>query len=313
MVDIIINPVKNVAFENDTMQIEKLLISSGGDSNNNAVDLAKLGHQVTYMGRVGCDSMGSFVIAEAEKFGIDMSHSPRSNTAGQAMSVVLVNPEGDRTFLQSSGTSGEFCFEDCDLSVLDWADVLQISAVYHLPRFDGKGARKLLEAAKARGVITSMDISTDRSGRWEDVVSICCPYLDYFLPSIEQASMIAKTEDPREIAAFFLSRGAKNVVVKLGKRGSYFRNAESAFWAGTYSELEVVETTGAGDAFCAGFLTGVGEGLSPEECVAMGTAASSMVIQAMGATAGMGDRAALRAFMEARPPLKITQDKVALT
>ena len=243
MVDIIVRPVEKVAFQDDTMQIGEIFISSGGDSNNNAIDLAKLGHDVTYIGRIGCDIMGDYVVATARKAGINMDYAPRSFATGQATSIVLVNSDGKRTFLQSSGSSGEFCFEDCDCSVLDQVDMLQISAAYHLPRFDGEGASKLLKIAKEKGVITSMDISTDRSGRWENILSPCFPYLDYFLPSVEQASMIAKSEDPKEIAIFFLAHGAKNVVIKLGSRGSYFRNSETAFWVGTYTDLNVIETT----------------------------------------------------------------------
>ena len=87
----------------------------------------------------------------------------------------------------------------------------------------------MLKAAKERGVITSMDVTSDRSGRWKGILDPCWPYLDYFLPSIEQASQIAGTEDPRAIADFFLDRGVKNVAVKLGSRGSYFKNRQTAF------------------------------------------------------------------------------------
>lgn len=59
----------------------------------------------------------------------------------------------------------------------------------------GEGSAQLLKAAKERGVITSMDVTSDRSGRWKGILDPCWPYLDYFLPSIEQASQIAGTED----------------------------------------------------------------------------------------------------------------------
>ena len=75
-----------------------------------------------------------------------------------------------------------------------------------------------------------------------------------------------------------------------------------------YAGLRIVETTGAGDAFCAGFLTGVGEGLSPQACVTLGTACSALVIQAVGATAGMKDLAAVQAFIRSKPPLDILMD-----
>lgn len=308
LVDIIVRPVERVAFQNDTCQVEDIRITSGGDANNNAVNLAKLGHQVTYLGRTGCDEMGEYVVKLASAAGVDMSHAVRSRTAAQTRSLILVDAKGDRTFFQYPGTSAEFCLEDCDLSLLEGADLLQIGGAFHLPRFDGGGCAELLRAAREKGVVTSMDVTSDRTGRWKGILDPCYPYLDYFLPSIEQASMIAGTEDPRTIAEFFLDRGVKNVAVKLGSRGSYFRNTETAFYAGTYSGLQIAETTGAGDAFCAGFLTGVGEGLSPEGCITLGTACSAFAIQAVGATAGMRDLDTVRGFIRSKPPLDIRRD-----
>jgi len=308
LVDIVVRSVDQVRFENDACPVQEILITSGGDANNNATNLAKLGHDVTYLGRVGYDDMGDLVVKIAQRAGINMDHVYRSETARQPRSMILVNGEGNRTFLQEAGTSAEFCFEDCDTSVLDGAALLQIGGAFHLPCFDGEGAAKLLKLAQEKGVITSMDVTMDRSGRWTGILDPSYPYLDYFLPSIEQASMIAGTEDPREIADFFLSRGVKNVAVKLGSRGIYFKNKETAFYVGVYSNLNIIETTGAGDAFCAGFLSGVVEGCTPEECATLGTACSAFAIQAAGATAGMRELKEVRAFIEERPPLEIRYD-----
>lgn len=304
MVDLMVGPVDQVSFENDTKLIGDIRISSGGDANNNAVDLVKLGHSVIYLGRIGCDEMGEYVVRAAEQAGVDMRYAVRSASAPQAKSLILRNEQGDRTFLQCAGSSAEFCFEDCDLSLLEQADLLQISGTFHLPAFDGAGAAKLLCAARRSGVITSMDITTDRSGRWKGILDPCYPYLDYFLPSIEQASMIAGTDDPACVAGYFLERGVGNVAVKLGEKGCYFQNAEEAFYAGIFHGLNVVETTGAGDAFCAGFLTGVGRKAPPRECVALATACSSFAIQAAGATAGMRDLQTIERFLMENPPLE---------
>lgn len=305
LVDLIVRPVETVTFQNDTYQVEDIRISSGGDANNNAVNFAKLGNIVTYFGRIGCDQMGDYVKETAEAARIDMSHVVRSATTPQTKSLILVNGDGDRTFFQCAGCRTEFCFEDCDLSVLPEIDILQIGGAFHLPKFDGVGTAQLLREAKKHGVITSMDVTSDPTNRWKGILDPAYAYLDYFLPSIEQASMITGTDSPEEIAAFFMERGVKNVAIKLGAKGSYFQNKDTAFYAGTYENLDIVETTGAGDAFCAGFLTGAGKGFSPEQCVTLGTACSAFAIQALGATAGMRDYDTIRRFIDERPPLVI--------
>lgn len=90
--------------------------------------------------------------------------------------------------------------------------------------------------------------------------------------------------------------------------GSYFKNRQTAFFAGIYQGLSIVETTGAGDAFCAGFLTGVGENLPPEDCITLGSACSALAIQAVGATAGMGSRATVNDFIHSHQPLDFRSD-----
>ena len=305
LADILVYPVHKVMLQNDTSPVERIQFSSGGDANNNAVNLSKLGHDVVYMGRIGCDEMGRFVEQQAKEAGIDMRYAVHSKTAGQGMSLILTDPNGNRTFLQYAGTSDEFSFDDCDLTILDEVDLLQISGVFHMPKFDGEGAANLLAEAKKRHVVTSMDITTDRSGKWKGILDPCYPYLDYFLPSIEQASMVSGERSLEKIAEFFLRNGVKNVAIKNGSAGSYFQNKDTAFYAGTYSDIKAVETTGAGDAFCAGFLTGVGMGGTPIQCVTWGTACASFVIQAFGATSGMRSQREIQRFIDSRPPLQI--------
>lgn len=109
LVDIIARPVGPVAFQDDTCQVEDIRITSGGDANNNAINFAKLGHQVTYLGRIGCDDMGDYVVSLAKRAGVNMDHVVRSKGTAQTRSLILVGADGHRTFLQYPGTSGEFC------------------------------------------------------------------------------------------------------------------------------------------------------------------------------------------------------------
>ena len=302
MVDIIVHPVEKVSFDNDAEQVEAITVKSGGDANNNAIDLVKLGNQVYYVGRVGNDVLADYVLGIAKKQGVNVDYVRRSPSAEQPKSLILINSERNRTFLQYPGSSAEFCFEDIDLSLLDQVDALQIGGTFHLPSFDGVGAAKLLRLAQEKGVITSMDVTKDPTGRWNEIIAPCYPYLDYFLPSIEQAECIAKTSDEREIADFLLARGVKTVVIKMGSRGCYYKSGDQAFYCDCY-RVPVAETTGTGDAFVAGFLTAVSKGLSPEDCVRLATATSAHAVQAFGATEGVPDYETVQAFIDARPPL----------
>lgn len=305
MVDLLVYPVKKISFDNDASQVDQITMKSGGDANNNAIDFAKLGNEVYYVGRAGCDPLADYVLNIARQEGVNVDYVCRSKSVEQTKSLILVNPDGNRAFIQYPGTSAEFCFEDIDLSLLDRVDLLQIGGTFHLPKFDGEGAARLLKLAREKGVITSMDVTKDPTGRWNEIIAPCYRYLDYFLPSIEQAACICGTEDEKKIADFFLDRDVTTVVVKLGSRGCYCKSGDKAFYCGCYT-VPVAETTGAGDAFVAGFLTAVGKGRLIEDCVRFGTASSAHAVQAFGATAGVPDFGTVCSFMEEHPELKIT-------
>ena len=242
----------------------------------------------------------------AQEAGVCVDYVKRSTDTDQTRSLILINDRGDRHFLQYPGTSAKFCFEDVDLSLLDKVDILQIGGAFHLPAFDGEGSARLLELARSKGVTTCMDVTKDRTGKWT-AIAPCYPHLDYFLPSIEQAACIAGTEDERRIADYFLERGVGTVAIKLGTRGCYCKNKDRAFYCGRYT-VPVAETTGAGDAFVAGFLTELGHGGNLEDCVRFATATSAHAVQAFGATAGVPDYDTVCRFRAERPALEIRAD-----
>ena len=97
------------------------------------------------------------------------------------------------------------------------------------------------------------------------------------------------------------------MVIKLGGRGSYFQNSEKAFYCDCY-KVPVVDPTGAGDAFVAGFLAGVIEGMEAEECVRFGTATAAFIVQETGATTGMRDFSSVKRFIEEQKALEIMEE-----
>lgn len=300
LTDIITRPVSSVSLNNDSTSVQEILFRTGGDALNNAVDLSVIGNSVAYAGRIGSDMCGDYILDTCKKAGVDMSHVVRSDTPHGKMNI-LIDQQGNRAFFYYPGVSAEFTIADVDSSLLRQCRVLQLGSTFHLPNFDGaNGAASLLKMAQEIGVITSMDVTKDPTGRWNEILSPCYPYLDYFLPSEEQAMLLAGTEDVEAMADFFLEGGVKCVVIKLGSRGCFCKTAQLSFYCGCY-DVPVVETTGAGDAFVAGFLSGVLRNGSMEDCVRLGTAASAHVIQCVGANTGIRDLKTLLAFIGTHP------------
>lgn len=305
MADLVAYPIGEVRLETDYHAMDSFWVKTGGDAHNNAVDMARLGNTVSYIGRVGNDLFAGNCLASLRAAGVNTEYVVYSETAEQAKSLILMGEGGSRTFYQNFGTSGEFCFEDIDLRALEGVDVLQIGGTFHMKKFDGAGAVKLLKLAKEMGITTSLDVTMDRSGRWNKLLEPYYPYLDYFMPSIEQAVEITGKDSLSEMADFLVKRGVGNVIIKAGTRGSYFKNRRTAFSCGCYKVPDVVDTTGAGDAFVSGMLTALGRGASPEECMIFATACSAHVIQAVGATTGMKSYEEIAAFVAREPKPEI--------
>ena len=306
MADLVAYPIGEVRLETDYHPMDSFLVKTGGDAHNNAVDMSIIGNDVIYIGRIGKDLFAQNCLRSLQEAGVNTEHVVFSSTAEQAKSLILMGKGGTRTFYQNFGTSLEFCFEDIDLSVLDEVAVMQIGGTFHMDRFDGEGGARLLREAKARGITTSLDVTMDRKGRWNSLLEPYYPYLDYFMPSIDQAVEITKRDRLEDMADFLLDRGVKNVIIKVGEDDSYFKNSEEAFSCGCY-QVPVADPTGAGDAFVAGFLSAMRRGFDPERCMEFATACSAHIIQQVGATTGIRPFDEIMDFIHRSPKLKITR------
>jgi len=151
---------------------------------------------------------------------------------------------------------------------------------------DGEPTAKLLKKAKEMGLTTSLDTAWDASGKWLKSIEPVFPYLDIFLPSIEEARMISGRKEPSEIASFFLEKGVKVIALKMGKDGSYLRTEKEEYFFPPYS-VNVVDATGAGDAYVAGFLAGLVRKWDWKRIGQLANAAGALCTTGIGASAGI--------------------------
>jgi sugar/nucleoside kinase (ribokinase family) len=298
--DILVRPVDGVDFGVDTKRVQGIDIRNGGDCLNVALGLRTLGASVGFSGLVGRDQLGDYLHGVITDAGIDARGLKRTSDARTCSCLVLINSKGDRTFFYYGGSNDLFSPDMIDPVLLDEASIVSVGGTYLLPRFDGDGAARLFAAARERGKLTSMDVTWDTTGRWMAVIEPCLPYLSFFMPSISEARQIAGTDDPSEIARCFLDRGVETAVIKLGAEGCWVQRRGGDGFRVPGFPTEVVDTTGAGDSFVAGFLTGVLKGWDLPECAAFACAVAALNIRKVGATAGIPTFEEARAFMEQR-------------
>ncbi|ADK81795.1 carbohydrate kinase family protein [Sediminispirochaeta smaragdinae] len=302
--DILVRSVDGIDFTIDSMSVDEISLKSGGDAFNVSLNLARLGNKVGFSGKIGRDFLGKFLKGAAAERKVDLRNLCVCDEIPTSAVIALIREDGARTFLHFNGSNDSFCISDIDLSLLKKYTFLHIGGTFHLPAFDGEGTLQLLKAAKGMGLITSMDVAWDRSGQWLKKIGRCLPSIDYFIPSDNEARMLTGTDDVREMAFRLKAAGVKNVVIKMGDKGAYGDIQGKQFFCNTH-RVKVVDTTGAGDGFVSGFLTGLAKGADPVSCVKYGTTVASFIIQKVGATEGSPTFQEITHFLSTETELEI--------
>jgi sugar/nucleoside kinase (ribokinase family) len=159
-------------------------------------------------------------------------------------------------------------------------------------KFDGEPASQVLKSAKERGVTTTFDLLGIPRPNLSELIKVCLPYVDFFMPNYEEAVMICGLDQIDEILRCFLDQGAGHVVVRLGEKGStvgWLENGVLQRFNTPAFEVPVVDSTGCGDAYNAGFIKGLSLGWELAECSRLGCACGGLVIQGLGSDAGIED------------------------
>lgn len=286
--DVVVKPFTGLPEEGDVVAMERIELHSGGDALNTAITLAALGHRPILVGCVGEDAFGRFLIEELSAHGVDTTYIHRQASTPTAACTVLVAPDGQRYFLFQPGANQRLT-ADLILAALSSAGTegeavgLHIGSLLALPALE-EGLPDLFARVRQQGGWTSFDVTWDRWGRWREALRPILPHTSMCLPSEMEARQLTGREDPLEMAQCLKDQGPEVVVVKLGERGCLWLEAAGHGFVPAQPG-PVVDTTGAGDSFVAGFLSGCLEGLSVEECCHRAVKVAAWCVGGLGADA----------------------------
>lgn len=312
VVDISVRPMNELDFKIDTHLLDDLKLSTGGDTMNTAIHLTRLGVDVTLVCRNGEDSFSAVIRDKLIAEGIDMRFVKVIPDGKSSVSLVVINDAGERSFYVRRGVNSEVCIDDVDLNTLGEYRFVHSSNYYVLPKLMGEGAAKLFAEAKNQGCTTTLDITHDITGRWMETLRGCLPNIDYFLPSYKEAKAVTGADDPASMARILMDEGVSNVIIKMGGDGCYFKNDLKEFFIPAY-DVPVVDTTGAGDSFVAGFLAGLANKWDDAYSCRFANALAGNCVRYLGATTGWMDRAAVEQFMTKTPAKPIPERWQALS
>ncbi len=296
VMDLLIQPLESLPAPGQSARVETISLGIGGCAANTAVGLAHLGVPVGLWARVGRDLLGDLLKQQLLEAGVVPSLFLQDPALPTKTVALLVGPEGDRRLLRGPGPSNALTLADLqavNFAELDW---LHIGGLYSLRGLIGPDLGRLLAQARAAGVVTSLDTVWTHFDDWETLLPLL-PHLDYVLPSLAEAQQIAGVESPEAILAFLAQQGARTVVLKLGDQGSVLGDRGQTIWVPACPVARVLDTTGAGDAFCAGFIAARWLGLAVEQAVHWGNACGALTVQVSGATGGISSRSQVEALV----------------
>ncbi|MFJ4175149.1 ribokinase [Microbacterium sp. NPDC089696] len=275
----------------ETLLGSDLRVFAGGKGANQAASSARSGAETSFIACVGDDDHGSLLRTALADAGVDVAGMVRvDRPTGTAL--ILVTPDGENSIVVSPGANHALDIDRADAAAARWADadVLVLNLETPLPTVE-----HVAVAAAARGVRVLMNAAPAHPLR-RDVLEVCDP----LVVNEHEARILADGGDGSDsfegLARILLDRGARSVVITLGSAGALHADAEGFGTVPSYA-VDVVDTTGAGDAFVGAMACELARGVGLRDAVAFATAAAAVSVQSMGAQSSYPDRDAVERWL----------------
>ena len=323
------------------VQLKSVTVNTGGAVANTGLALQILGADVEMAGKIGNDEFGRIILNKLDEYPVQ-NHVVIHSECSTSFSVVISPPGIDRCFLHNSGANDSFGYGDLDFDSIGQAELFHLgypTIMKKLYQNEGEELEKIFHRVKAMGLLTSMDMaSIDEASDaalqdWDKILSRVLPYVDFFVPSVEELCFMVDRErygrwrrkgggsdvkftvqEVLPLAEKMLEKGAAVVLVKCGAAGMLLKTAEKerirhlgekyAAWSEleifekSYCPKQLVSATGAGDTSIAAFLKAVLDGYMPWECLQLAAATGACCVEAYDALSG------LRPFPELQERIK---------
>ncbi len=257
--------------------IKELRFTTGGGGTNTAVALSRLGHKVGFLGKLGCDENSDFVLSKLKKEKVDFLGVCGKEIGGY--SVILDSIEHDRTILAYKGANDTLRFKEINLSKLKtkW---FYFSAMLNE---SFKTMEKLAEFAEKNNIKICFNASTYLAKKGKLFLKNILKRTDILVLNKEEAIYMSGKEDIMGMFKSLREAGPRIVVVTNGKNEGYCFNGEYVYSFMPHKNIKIVETTGAGDAFAASFLSGIIKKNDIKFALQLAVTNSESVIQHHGA------------------------------
>ncbi|MDF9796242.1 sugar/nucleoside kinase (ribokinase family) [Catalinimonas alkaloidigena] len=286
-VDLIFNRINPLPEVGKEVLAEQMTLTLGSSSAIFASNLSSLGSNVGFIGKIGKDHFGEFILQSLNSKGVDTSHIKQSKDLQTGATVVL-NFGEDRAMVTHPGAMNHLGIQDIQPEQLAQARHLHFSSFF-LQSGIQEEVQQLFQQAKNLGLSTSFDTQWDPSEKWDVKLSSILPFVDVFLPNeTEFLHLTGKhefTEAIDSVKAF-----SNTIVVKRGNKGSVSWSKGRLLYQEPFLNRDVVDAIGAGDSFNAGFIHKFIQKSDVETCQEYGNLIGAISTTAVGGTSAFADR-----------------------
>lgn len=265
----------------------EILFTMGSSAAIFAANLASLGTKVAFLGKIGTDQYGHYILKNLSEKGVDVQRIIISETSKTGITVAL-SFKNERSMITYPGAMLELTESDIGDEVLDQFGHLHVSSVFMQPALK-IGIVNLFKRAKGAGMTTSLDTQWDPEEKWDCHWRALLPLVDLFMPNLEELRNITGQKDP-EACINSLKDFSNTIVVKQGAEGCMAWQNDKFFKQKAFFNTDVKDTIGAGDSFNAGFINKFIRGKRLEECLEFGALCGAINTTAYGGTTAFADK-----------------------
>lgn len=296
-IDLILNQIEGFPEIGKEILADKMTLTLGSSSAICASNLSSLGLKVAFIGKLGNDIFGQFIINQLKENGVDVSLIIIDDKLKTGATVALSYDE-DRANITHQGAMSYLGIDDIDEDKLKQAHHLHFSSYFLQPGFKGV-LEVLFKKAKDVGLTTSLDAQWDPSEKWDLDLEKVLPLVDVFIPNEIELKKLTKQPN-LDLAINNIQNKCKYTVVKCGNKGSILCYKNKKIIKKSFLNTNVVDTIGAGDSFNAGYISKFVKGKSPEECQVFGNLIGAISTTKSGGT---------RAFIDPNKVMEIAKQK----
>ena len=276
---------------------ESCSLNAGGEAVNGSIAAAKLGMKTAILCHLGNDAAGNMIEDELRKQNVDVSRIMRSDAHATPVTTMFVADDGSRRSITNTAHRYNFHPERYTES-LAGAEAVVLGSLFRAPFDDPDVIKTVVEYAHRNHMVVFADTKLPNFAKTSlDDIKESLPMIDYITPNEDEGRFFTGEDDPEKMADVFLEKGARNVIIKLGGKGCFFKNNETSFYLPAY-DINAVDATGAGDNFLAGLASELLRGSGIRDALVFANACGAVCSTAVGACTALQSREQVLDFIK---------------